>query len=408
MESRFEFFDIDKCKECGVCLQRCHYLKLSKNEAVAQRKLLNSGSINEKVSSNCISCYACDAFCENRCSPYEQITGKWNDRYLNCGIPKRAKYLMPTSRNNFRSDVVPRMTKNERALLDKWNETPLTGDIVVYPGCNLLTLPYLMNIEALSGLPVSGNWDMCCGEMFFRMGAYEQVERTAQKLTKHYGKSQIGKMLFVCPACLNMFRNVLPKQFGADFPFETEYIGTYLLSELSSGSIEIGSGLKRTVTIHDSCHGRILGDEVMESSRSLLIAMGVKIREMKLNRHDGLCCGVAAGCRRFNPLDIVLCGARELLEARKTNAEELALYCAGCQITLAMCSWLIPTFQPVRHVLEYFKEASEGIAQSHCKKRTFFIMTNIIKNAFPSLLSKNRFFLDESDELLEHHSRLSS
>ena len=43
-------------------------------------------------------------------------------------------------------------------------------------------------------------------------------------------------MLFVCPACMNMFRNVLPGQFGAEFDFDTTYIGTYLLDKVRSGA----------------------------------------------------------------------------------------------------------------------------------------------------------------------------
>ncbi len=85
--------------------------------------------------------------------------------------------------------------------------------------------------------------------------------------------------------------------------------------------------------------------------------MGLQLHEMVRNPDEGLCCGMAAGCNRYRPDDMYFAAVKELRAAAKTGADELATYCTGCHLTLAMMRWLYPTRQPVRHLLEYLQEA---------------------------------------------------
>jgi Fe-S oxidoreductase len=266
--------------------------------------------------------------------------------------------------------------------------------VVLYPGCSVLTLPHLLDAEFMRGVTVSGDFDLCCGEMYFRQGLFEVVERVAEKLTAYYRGRDIGTMLFVCPAGLNMFRNVLPGQFGAEFDFEKKYIGTYLLEKVESGEIEIARELKRSVAVHDSCHARILGDEVMDTARRLYSLMGLEMREMAHNREEGFCCGFAAGCNRYSPTDMVLASIKELWESQKTGAKEMAVYCTACVTTMTMYRWLFPTLQPLRHLLEYFKEATEGGSYHPAQKRSLFMLANITRKAFPRIPSRKTYRIE--------------
>jgi len=84
-------------------------------------------------------------------------------------------------------------------------------------------------------------------------------------------------MVFLCPACLNMFRTVLPERFGARFEFECEYFVTWLWRRMEAGQVKITNPLDRPVAVHDSCHGRRLGDEVMEQTRALYRRLGLAL-----------------------------------------------------------------------------------------------------------------------------------
>ncbi|MDY6793715.1 MAG: hypothetical protein SWK76_00310 [Actinomycetota bacterium] len=73
--------------------------------------------------------------------------------------------------------------------------------------------------------------------------------------------------------------------------------------------------------------------------------------------------------------------------------EELALYCTTCQITLTMMKWLYPTTQPVRHLLEYLKEAPGEEVDHPAQGRSFHILTNIVRNAFSKIASRKTYRL---------------
>lgn len=391
-KDRFDFFRYEDCTLCGDCLVKCEYMKLDRDQAIAEKKKLIEGRPSRKLLNRCISCYACNAFCLNDCHPYELITRNWFERYeRKGGLPVRASYLMPSSFPNFRTDVVKNMTPREQQMIREWAGTPPEGELVLYPGCNLLTLPHLVDSGLMDGITISGDWDQCCGEMFFRMGLFDAVERTAEKLTEYYKGRNIGKMLFVCPACMNMFRNVLPGQFGAEFDFETEFLGTYLWNRIQESGQQPVKPLNRTVTVHDSCHARLLGDEVMQTSRDFFEWMGLEIKEMEHSGLEGYCCGAAAGCTRYSPVDIVLNSIRELWEARKTGAKDLALYCTGCHLTLTLCGWAFPTMQPVRHLLEYLQEATGEDVRHPARRRTFHMVLNIAYKALPKMLSPRHY-----------------
>ncbi len=388
---RFDFFAYERCELCGECLLRCRYIKLTREEAVEEKKRLIEGLPTRKVMQKCISCYACNAFCPHDCRPYELILKQWYERYRQRGLPARAAYVMPLTQPDFRVDIVKKMGAREQAMLKRWRETEPEGEFVLYPGCNLMALPHLADASYMQDLVISGEWEHCCGEMFFRAGLFDVVEKTARKLTEYYRGRQIGTMLFACPACLNMFANVLPQQFGADFNFKTGYLLTYLLEKIEAEEIKLQKKLNREVTVHDSCHGRILGEQVTESARCLLAKTGADIKEMEYNRRDGLCCGLAAGVNRFSPLDMYFAGARELWQAQKSGADELASYCGGCNLSFYMFRRLFPTRQPVRHVLEYLKAAAGEGEYCPGRKRSFHMLLNIAKNSFPKLFSTRTY-----------------
>ncbi|MGQ9536766.1 MAG: (Fe-S)-binding protein [Actinomycetota bacterium] len=396
MQPDYVFFDRDACDLCGECLFRCRYLNLSLSEARQEIRRLVEGLPTRVVHRLCISCYACDAFCPRGCRPYELIISAWHRRYRKRGLPVRAAYLMPASKPNFRTDLVRHMSVRERELLRRWKENPPEGDLVLYPGCNALTLPHLLDASFLGEVVISGDFDLCCGEMYFRMGLYDAVKRTADKLTSYYQFRKIGTMLFVCPAGLNMFRNVLPGLFGARFDFKTMYLGEYLWRKVENGELSIRKRLGLRVAVHDSCHGRMLGDEVQGSARRLYAAMGLDLVELTLDPREGLCCGMAAGCNRYRPEDMFRASVRELREAARTGADELAVYCGGCQLTFSLIRWLYPTRQPVRHLLEYLKEATGEAETYPASKRALRMLANIAVKALPKTLSPRTYRIEQT------------
>ncbi len=377
-----------ECKECGECLARCRYLNFSREDAVREIRNLNAGRLT-KVHERCISCYACDAFCPENARPYERILRAWNERYVDCGLPERARYLMPTLRPNFRQDV--RYSREERALHAKWASDAPPARTVLYPGCNLLTMPLLAGGEIFEELPVWGRWDLCCGEMYFRMGLREPVERTAERLTAFYKDKKLDEMVFICPACYNMFTHVLPEQFGARFNFKTAHFVDWFTERLDRGVFRPKQALKGSVVMHDSCHARVLGGDFMERQRALLRRLGLTVRETPKNRADGLCCGMAAGCTAYSGIDMLKSSLKGLTALDRAPGDEIAMYCTGCLLTLSIARFSRPLGKEMRHTLELVRRALGERAPHTNLSRASAVVRGIIRHAVPVYFSRRRF-----------------
>jgi len=381
----------NSCKYCGTCLSRCVYLRLDPDEAAAEMRRLDAGSPTPHIDRACVSCFACNAFCPNSADPYGRILRGFERAYNERGLPTAARYLLPTSTKSFRTDVLRALPADERRMVADWANAEPAGE-VLYPGCNLITCAYLARSAALDGLTISGSLELCCGEMYFRMGLLEQAREMAERLTEYYGNKRIERMIFVCPACYNMFANELPQRFGARFDFEKIYLTDYLLERIKSGELRVQKPLEMSVTIHDSCHARVLGPQFMERVRELLAALGAQVREAGHSREDGYCCGIAAAAPRQSVLDLLRVAATAHAEYRGSGAQGALAYCSGCFLTLGMLGPLLRGL-PLLHLLELTSTALGRPIQNRLGPRGRTMLRNVALNALPKLLSSERFKL---------------
>jgi Fe-S oxidoreductase len=385
-----EVLDWDKCTGCGECLLNCRYIKFTREEAIRDIGKINKGLHGQsRAVMKCMSCYACNAFCPNGAHPYERIHYAWNERYEKEGLPARASYLMPGRIPNFRQSL--KYSTNETMLHEKWASDEPPAKTCLYPGCNLLAMPLLADGGIFERLPVWGRWDLCCGEMFFRMGVLEPVERQSKYLTAFYQDKVIDELVFVCPAGYNMFTNILPRQFGARFDFKKTYFTDWFIDRLEDDTFKIKKKLSGTVVIHDSCHARVLGGEFMESQRRLLKMLGLDVVETEQNREHGLCCGVAAGCNSFSLIDLARCGLNGLAALDRAKADEASIYCTGCLLTLGIFRLLNPFGKRLRHIVEYSREAIGEKVDRRNTKKALQMAFGIGMNALPKYIDPRHF-----------------
>lgn len=381
----------DRCVECGRCLEQCRYLDLTAEQAIEEIRKINRGQTADSVVlAGCTSCLACNTFCPHEAHPYERIHYLWHYRIQREGIPSRAAYLMPTRDPNFRTNL--RYSREEKALLRAWGAPRPPSSTVLYPGCNLLTLPRLLGGRLFQGLPVWGRWDLCCGEMYYRMGMLDAVEEIADKLTRHYADCGLEEMVLACPAGFNMFRTILPEQFGAHFDFRITSFDQWLTRRLERGEIEFTSPQSGSVVVHDSCHGRALGDGFMDRQRHLLQLAGLTVYETEPCRQQGLCCGMAAGANRFSALDITRAAMAQLRALHQAEGDEIAAYCTGCLLTLSTVRLISPYRKPVGHTLEYLHAALGEPVPRRQTVRAIQLLAGISAHALPHYASPRRLY----------------
>ena len=388
----FHPFTADACQECGQCLQNCPVMRLPEDVAVDEIKRLKNGEATRQVLQKCTSCFACNFFCPNGCNPAQLILDRWNEIYREKGLPVRARYYDTNHSPNFRTHVLDRLPDDEKALVKSWQRLDPCEEIF-YPGCNVITVPYLTRTRLLAGMDIRGSLDMCCGETYYRMGLFDELRRVGQRLQSYFKALGVKRMIIPCTAGRNMFTNVLPS-VGIHFDFTVTHLLEILWQKVESGELRFPRSVNLTVTIQESCYAKMFGPEYIDLPRKLLQAAGCTVIEEELHGQTALCCGIAGGFSPYSgyhPLDITLATIRSLRQAGRTRAEAVVTYCAGCLQMLSVGKIAYPTFRlPVYHLLEILQLALGETPARLNRRRGWTMFAGVVKNQFPLLLRPGR------------------
>ena len=376
-------YDMERCLECGACLAACPYIRLSRGRARREMQRLRRGEPSI-VLTRCAGCGTCDAACTHGRRPYSLIRQRWHERYNRRGLPLRARFLLPHSTPNFRSTLA--LSPGETAYVRSLRKVP-AGPRVLYSGCNALLLPYQLQSGLWNGLEVMGALDFCCGEMYYRMGLFDHARQCALRLKDLFQDSPVREMVFLCSACYNMLANVYPRELGVELDFEKTFATEFLNKRLQAGTLKFTRPLRRTVTVHDSCHAKLMGGALWDETRDLLKSAGAGIIESRHTRESSLCCGVAAGCSRFSPVDLAAAGIRRLLEFDRTGAQTATAYCNGCFLTLESVRRALPTRTPVAPYWDLLMQAAGEPVPKHVPlRRTRQMLAGVLLRAMPDTL----------------------
>lgn len=341
---------------------------------------------------------SCNVSCDKGANPYGLMLYRWYERNTSKGFPSRASLVMPLEPENVWQRVLEKLPPDEWATLEEWKniERASIKDVALFAGCNLQIFPYLAHPSIIGDIPIFGRPDLCCGEVYYRVGALGRVEKIAQRLAKIYSELPINQLVFYCQAGYNMLKNILPTYFGASFPFQITYLGDELHRKVMSGELDVKgklAGLR--VTLHDPCHSKVLGKDFQSKPREILEHMGCHVIEMEHNRSYARCCGLGNGAARFNPIDIALGCAKRLLEARKTGVDRLVTYCNTCFLLFSIGSELAPFGVEPYHLNELVLEALGAEYERRNLSRGRLMLKELLLGGFPTVLSPKRFQLDD-------------
>jgi len=366
-------FDKEGCTQCGQCLSECPVMRLP--EEAAQREIVSlaryledagySCPSTDGVLKRCTSCFACNLVCPNDCRPANLMLDIWHAQYQREGLPVRARYFVPHSVPNFRTYVLDRLPAREKAAVEAWKRLD-PAEAIFYPGCNIITSPYLTFSKLFEGMDIRGALEYCCGEMYFRMGLYDQVEQVAAKTTDYFRRLGVREVHLLCTAGLNLFRNVLP-QFGADFAgIRFASFLKLLCGRIASGELPVVKPFDgKTVALQDSCHAKLLEPEYADGGptdwpRKLLGLLGFEVVEPPCSRQSQLCCGIGSGFSHqaaYGKADLVRGQRRCLQNAQGPGADYIAAYCSGCLEMMSAGKYVSWPSKRVYHVIELVQEA---------------------------------------------------
>jgi len=328
------------------------------------------------------------------------VLQRWHEQYEKEGLPLRARYYSPHEELNFRSYVVSKMPAEERELIRAWADHSPAEEIL-YPGCNIITAPFITRTRALEGLDIRGTLDYCCGETYYRMGLFDEVQKVARRLERYFNTLGVKRVNLLCTAGCNMLMNVLPT-YGVEFDFEVRPYLPVILQKLESGELEIVKKLEGTATIQESCYGKQLGDEYMDVPRRILEFIGLEVVEEKKRRDRALCCGIAGGFSHgsgYHIMDVTLATLKSLWQARETGADYTVGYCAGCLQMLSVGKLLFPVGGSIHHVLELLSMALGEEPRHPMGWRARAFLAGTLRHQAPLTFSKQRYRIPEIPEV---------
>lgn len=405
--SFFSAFDEQACTLCGDCFYKCPVLQLPVDLAVEEMKKLMAGKKPKKVLDRCQSCFSCNFYCPENAHPASLVLQRWNEQYKKEGLRIRGKHYMTLYPHypNFRSYVMEHLPKDIKELVKKWASLePLKGDTLTYPGCNIITFAELTQTSFFKDLDIRGRLEYCCGETLFRTGYKDELFQVTKRLDKWFNILKPKRLLVLCTAGTNVFKNVLP-HYGLTYKFDEikSYI-QYLWERIAKGEIKIKNKLDMKATIQDSCYSKMFGDAYMDLPRKILDAIGIEVIEMESSREDMRCCGIGAGFSvdsAYQSFRIRSSALRNFKDFKRTKADAICVYCAGCLATFLGNKKLYFRKLKVFHIIELLQMAigeKPSLTSRRKKKRGNNFFWGAIRKQVPKLFSRKTFKIAEISE----------
>lgn len=403
----FSDFDEQACTRCGECFHQCPIMLLPIDFAKEEVQALIAGTKTKRVLSECQSCFSCNFYCPEDAHPAGLILRRWNQQYQEGGLKVRAKHYMTLFPYypNFRSYVMERLPEKTKDLVKKWASLePLKGDTLTYPGCNIITFAELTQASFFKDLDIRGRLEYCCGETLFRTGYRDELFQITKRLDNWFNILKPKKLLVLCTAGTNVFKNVLPN-YGLTYKFEEikSYL-QYLWEKIEAGEIKFTKKLNMTLSIQDSCYAKMFGDNYMDIPRKILNLAGAKVVETNSSRENMRCCGIGAGFSvdsAYHSFKIRSSTIRNFRSFKKTKADAVCVYCAGCLATFGGNKKLYFKKLRVYHIIELIQMAigeKPSLTEKSKKERGKHFFWGAIKHQLPKLYSRKTFQLEKISE----------
>jgi len=360
----------EKCELCGKCLSECPVLEMDSETARASIRLLSEGKWVPGVLERCTGCMSCEAICPNGANPFGLLISHFSERYKKEGIPRIFESAMPQRKGpNIWKTSQKWFSADEKKNLSLWSKPP-KGKEVLFLGCNQRLTPYIASTPIFEDIEIFTDPDECCGELYLRLGLFEEARKRASSLSRRLNELGIEKITAFCPACQNMMQNLSPNLLGVQFDFEVTGLVDWLLEWLERNQSRVQNQSKK-VTVQDPCHASGLGENTARKVRDILERIGFTVVEMENCGLKAECCGLGASVSRYRIDDVAKTALRRVIQAKKTDAQITCAWCNGCYITMNIARLIYSITPPVFHLIELVELSSGGIPKRKMPARAF-------------------------------------
>lgn len=180
---------------------------------------------------------------------------------------------------------------------------------------------------------ILGEGEWCCGAPLELSGATTSLGEIAKHNVEAIEVMGAKRVIFNCPACYRMFKEVYPRILGRELKFECIHVVDYLSSKLREGKLTPKRKFDGVVTYHDPCElSRLLG--LINEPRLIISRFASRIVELPENKMAGKCCGGGGVMKAILPDASNKLAAARIEQVKDVEAELLLSACPSCYLTL--------------------------------------------------------------------------
>ena len=305
-------FDKDICAGCTTldCLMKCQYMKFDLAQARVERDKLNNGE-DSCVLHDCVTCYACEEYCEFGNHPFYQIVDLQEEKSI-WPTPKpivNQQIKMFAPKGNFEPQEVPGTPFNMCLFPDFKNN--ISGKL-------------FENTTQMTGR------DLFCNLVYLHFAKGSIIKERVPQIIKNFADSGVKELVCFHDECYATYKSWAPA-YGIEVPFKPIHLFQYLIEKLKENQSSIRKlGIK--IAYQRPCSTRLtpekepLLDELFE-------LIGVDRVPRQYDRETPLCCGA-----------IMRSSGREELanEINKKNIDDMlatgskvcVFNCQGCYVAM--------------------------------------------------------------------------
>lgn len=318
---------LNSCVDCKKCMKNCPMMDQYSSSPRNLLEGLNDGELLESAAYACCQCGYCEAVCPTGTplmQVFKSIRRESQDKKNFFDIGKGSLVVGFHQRNSFSKRFTGASNQKSKKAF--------------FPGCSLLsysedivykTYEYMKGIDPEMGLKI-----YCCGKPTLDMGQLSKFEKRFENVLDKMKDQGTEEIIVACANCYEVFKK-----------YSNGIVVSSLWEWISENGVPRNCDYRNNdikFALHDPCPIR-KRDEIHESVRNILSAIGLSFEEFKYNRENTLCCGAGAMVKLT---ENKLAMRQMKKRADETDCSHIITYCESCVESM------IDGGKPAVHILD--------------------------------------------------------
>ncbi|MDD5242515.1 MAG: (Fe-S)-binding protein [Syntrophorhabdaceae bacterium] len=263
-------FNKEKCDLCGSCLVSCAYVDYSREKAFKEMRALIDNSEAE-ILRDCITCFACNEYCEKGANPFELISDLQEKRGTISVTPQTL-------------GMFEQIIETPSIIIRGRTTKPVLSLCAIEPFIG----PDLLQSELFKDMTQVKGGDYFCYYAMLHTGKASILNGKGKKFIQNLINLNSDEIVFFHDECHTMVTKMMKE---IKIPFKATHILGYINSYLKENWQHV-KPINKKIAYQRPCSSRTI-PEIEVLLQEFFELIGVERVKRKYDGKDALCCGAA-------------------------------------------------------------------------------------------------------------------